>query len=281
MSPRIDTTAMILAAGLGTRLKALTQDKPKALVPLNGKPLLQHCIENLIANGFYHIVINVHHFGEQIIDFVTHNKFDAVIQISDERNQLMDTGGGIIQATPLFKDSKSVLVHNVDIISNVNLGEMSQQFLASGDDAWLLTQDRETNRKLLFDEENMLVGWMNKAEERFKWVDESMSALRQAQGPQLYYKEMAFSGLHFFRSDLFANFECKPQSVIDLYLGLAKTKRIISKPIQPNYWFDLGKPEQLQAAENYLITNPCHFEDFEGTDTLAFKSRYDMPSKSE
>ena len=272
------TTAMILAAGLGTRLKALTQDKPKALVELNGKPLLQHCIENLIANGFHHIVINVHHFGEQIIDFVEQNKFDADIEISDERDLLMDTGGGIVKATPLFKDSKAVLVHNVDIISNVNLGEMSRQFLESKDDAWLLTQDRETNRKLLFDDENRLVGWMNKAEQKFKWVHNE-SALRQAQGPSL--KEMAFSGLHLFRSDLFASFESKPQSVIDLYLYLAKTKRIISKPIQPDYWFDLGKPEQLRAAENYLITNPCHFEDFEGTDTLAFKARYDMPSKSE
>jgi NDP-sugar pyrophosphorylase family protein len=252
MSPRIETTAMILAAGLGTRLKALTQDKPKALVELNGKPLLQHCIENLIANGFYHIVINVHHFGEQIIDFVTQNKFDAVIQISDERDLLMDTGGGIVKATPLFKDSKAVLVHNVDIISNVNLGEMIQQFLDSKDDAWLLTQDRETNRKLLFCDDNQLVGWMNKAEQKFKWVHDSQSALRRAQGPSLNYKEMAFSGLHFFRSDLFAEFEIKPQSVIDLYLDLAKTNRIISKPIQPDYWFDLGKPEQLQAAENYL-----------------------------
>ena len=256
MSPRIDTTAMILAAGLGTRLGALTQDKPKALVALYGKPLLQHCIENLIANGFYHIVINVHHFGEQIIDFVTHNKFDAVIQISDERNQLMDTGGGIIQATPIFKDSKSVLVHNVDIISDVNLGELSRQFLNSGDDAWLLTQDRESNRKLLFDDDNQLVGWMNKAEQQYKWVHDSSTALRRAQGPSLYnYKEMAFSGLHLFRSDLFADFECKPQSVIDLYLYLAKTKRIISKPIQPDFWFDLGKPEQLQTAENYLNTH--------------------------
>ena len=252
MSPRIETSAMILAAGLGTRLKALTQDKPKALVELNGKPLLQHCIENLIANGFYHIVINVHHFGEQIIDFINQHQFDAVIQISDERDLLLDTGGGIVKATPLFKDSKAVLVHNVDIISNVNLGEMSQQFLNSRDDAWLLTQDRETNRKLLFDDVNMLIGWMNKAEQRFKWVDESKSALRRAQGPQLYYKEMAFSGLHFFRSNLFAEFEVKPQSVIDLYLNLAKTNRIISKPIQPDYWFDLGKPEQLQSAENYL-----------------------------
>ncbi|MCR5645884.1 MAG: nucleotidyltransferase family protein [Bacteroidales bacterium] len=249
-----DTTAMILAAGLGTRLKALTQDRPKALVPLNGKPLLQHCIENLIANGFHHIVINVHHFGEQIIDFVTHNKFDADIEISDERDLLMDTGGGIVKATPLFKNSKAVLVHNVDIISNVNLGEMCQQFIASRDDAWLLTQDRETNRKLLFDEENLLVGWMNKTEQQYKWVHDASMALRQAQGPLPFYREMAFSGLHFFRSDLFAEFEVKRSSVIDLYLYLAKTNRIISKPIQPDYWFDLGKPEQLEAAETYLNT---------------------------
>ena len=247
-----DTTAMILAAGLGTRLGALTQDRPKALVELNGKPLLQHCIENLIANGFHHIVINVHHFGEQIMDFVISHHFDAEIEISDERDLLMDTGGGIVKATPLFKESKVVLVHNVDIISDVNLYEMSQQFLDSEDDAWLLTQDRETNRKLLFDDENQLVGWMNKAEGQFKWVNESEAALRQAQGPSLSYKEMAFSGLHFFRSDLFAEFEVRRSSVIDLYLYLAKTNRIISKPIQPNYWFDLGKPEQLEASESYL-----------------------------
>jgi NDP-sugar pyrophosphorylase family protein len=249
-----DTTAMILAAGLGTRLKELTQDKPKALVELNGKPLLQHCIENLIANGFHHIVINVHHFGEQIIDFVKQNKFDADIEISDERDLLMDTGGGIVKATPLFEGSKAVLVHNVDIISNVNLGEMCQQFIDSKDDAWLLTQDRETNRKLLFDDDNQLVGWMNKSEQKFKWVHDSQSALRRAQGPSHYYKEMAFSGLHFFRSDLFAEFEVKRSSVIDLYLHLAKNNRIISKPIQPDYWFDLGKPEQLEAAENYINT---------------------------
>ena len=247
-----DTTAMILAAGLGTRLGALTQDRPKALVEFNGKPLLQHCIENLIANGFHHIVINVHHFGEQIINFVESHPFDADIEISDERDLLMDTGGGIVKATPLFKDSRAVLVHNVDIISDVNLGAMSQQFLDSGDDAWLLTQDRETNRKLLFNIENQLVGWMNKAEGQFKWVNESEAALRRAQGPSLSYKKMAFSGLHFFRSDLFAEFGCKPQSVIDLYLTLAKRNRIITKPIQPDYWFDLGKPEQLEAAESYL-----------------------------
>ena len=246
-----DITTMILAAGLGTRLKELTQDKPKALVPLNGKPLLQHCIENLIANGFHHIVINVHHFGEQIIDFMEQNKFDADIVISDERDLLMDTGGGIVKATPLFKGSKAVLVHNVDIISNVDLSEMSQQFLASGDDAWLLTQDRETNRKLLFDDENQLVGWTNKAEGIFKWVHPEKNGPSTGSGTCLY-QEMAFSGLHFFRSDLFAEFEVKRSSVIDLYLSLAKSNRIVSKPILPDYWFDMGKPEQLQAAEAYL-----------------------------
>ena len=247
-----DTTAMILAAGLGTRLGALTQDKPKALVELNGKPLLQHCIENLITNGFHHIVINVHHFGEQIIDFVKSHHFDAEIQISDERDLLMDTGGGIVKATPLFQKSKAVLVHNVDIISDVNLYELSQQFLASGDDAWLLTQDRETNRKLLFRNDNQLIGWRNKADGNFKWVYDSFGE----------YQEMAFSGLHFFRSDLFANFEVKRSSVIDLYLQLAKTNRIISKPIQPKFWFDLGKPEQLQLAEQQLKTNNMSQDSF-------------------
>ena len=244
-----DITAMVLAAGLGKRLQALTHDKPKALVEVNGKPLLQHSIEHLIDNGFYYIVINVHHFGEQIIDFVEHHHFDAEIQISDERDLLMDTGGGIIKATPFFKNSKAVLVHNVDIISDVNLYKLSQQFLDSKDDAWLLTQDRETNRKLLFDTENQLVGWMNKVEQRFKWVDDSESGVSTG---STTLNEMAFSGLHFFRSDLFVEFVCKPQSVIDLYLKLAKNNRIISKPIHPNYWFDLGKPEQVNAAENFL-----------------------------
>ena len=249
-----DTTAMILAAGLGTRLKSLTQDKPKALVQLNGKPLLQHCIEKLIDNGFHHIVINVHHFGEQIIDFVGSHRFDADIEISDERDLLMDTGGGIVKATPLFKGSKAVLVHNVDIISNVNLGEMRQQFIDSKDDAWLLTQDRETNRKLLFRDDQQLIGWCNKADGSFKWVFPEKDGPSTGSGT-CNYKEMAFSGLHLFRSDLFADFEVKPQSVIDLYLELAKKNRILSKPIQPDYWFDLGKPEQLQAAENYLKNN--------------------------
>ena len=237
-----DTTAMILAAGLGTRLKELTHDKPKALVEINGKPLLQYTIETLIANGFHHIVINVHHFGDQIIDFVNSHTFDAEIQISDERDLLMDTGGGIVKASPLFNNSKAVLIHNVDIISNVDLKSITQQFLDSGDDAWLLTQDRETTRKFLFDDKNQLVGWKNKVEGLYKWVNGSCAD----------YHEMAFSGMHLFRSDLFASFEEKRASVIDLYLELAQQNRIVSRPISPDFWFDLGKAEQLESIEKQL-----------------------------
>ena len=139
-----------------------------------------------------------------------------------------------------------VLVHNVDIISDVNLRDLSQQFIDSQDDAWLLTQDRETNRKLLFRDDSQLIGWRNKADGNFKWVYDSFGE----------FKEKAFSGIHLFRSDLFAEFEAKPQSVIDLYLKLAKAKRIISKPIMPDFWFDLGKPEQLKTAESYLKKEP-------------------------
>lgn len=246
-----DIIAMVLAAGLGTRLRALTQNHPKALVELNGKPLLQHCIENLIDNGIQHIVINVHHFGEQIIDFVAHHTFDAEVLVSDERKLLMDTGGGIVKASPLFTKAKAVLAHNVDIISDVNINELGRQFLDSDDDAWLLTQDRETSRKLLFNPDNQLVGWMNKPEQRYKWVDDSnLSVLTSPTTFNL--SEEAFSGIHFFRSDLFADFEVKPQSVIDLYLHLAQTKRIVSIPIHPTFWFDLGKPEQLDKAATFL-----------------------------
>lgn len=235
-------TAMILAAGLGTRLKELTHDKPKALVEINGKTLLQRTIETLIANGFERIIINVHHFGNQIIEFVKTHPFDAEILISDEQQQLMDTGGGIIQASPLFTDTEAVLIHNVDIISNVNLKSHYQRFVQSGDDAWLLTQDRETARKLLFNNENQLIGWKNKNTGQFKWVNNATEN----------YKERAFSGMHIFKPTLFADFEKKPVSVIDLYLNLAQRKQIISKEIQANLWFDLGKIEQLEEIKNKI-----------------------------
>lgn len=238
----MNRTAMILAAGLGTRLKELTANKPKALVEVAGKTLLQRNIENLIANGFHTIIVNIHHFGEQVIQFLDTHHFDASIYVSDERGLLMDTGGGLIQALPFFHDTPAVMVHNVDILSDVDLRQCYDGFIDSGDDACLLTQDRQTTRKLLFDSHGLLVGWRNLNEGSFKWVGE----------PKQQFKELAFSGMHIFKPSLFNSYPWQRYSVIDLYLQQAKNHLIRSVVIQPDFWFDIGKIEDFQNINDYF-----------------------------
>ena len=238
----MNSTAMLLAAGLGTRLKTLTQDRPKALVEVAGKPLLQHNIENLIRHGFDTIVVNIHHFGEQVIRFLEKQSFDATIYVSDERGALMDTGGGIVQALPFFHDTPAVLVHNVDILSDVPLRDLYTRFVASDDDAWLLTQDRDTSRKLLFDEQHLLIGWKQINENRYKWVN----------GPKDHYKELAFNGIHIFKPQLFADLPYQRYSIIDLYLQAAAQQPIRSVEIHPSYWFDLGKIEDFDTINHFM-----------------------------
>ena len=145
--------AMIFAAGLGSRLKPLTDTMPKALVPVAGCPMLEHVILKLKASGFTEIVINIHHFGEQIIDFLkTNNDFGLTIHISDERDRLLDTGGGIRKARLFFENSgEPFLVHNVDILSDMNLKELYDSHMQSGSVATLLASRRTTSRYLLFD----------------------------------------------------------------------------------------------------------------------------------
>lgn len=238
----MNKTAMLLAAGLGTRLKELTQDRPKALVEVAGKPLLQHNLENLIHHGFDTVVVNIHHYGEQVIQFLETHPFDAGIYLSDERGALMDTGGGIVQALPFFHDTPAVLVHNVDILSDVPLGSLYEHFLNSDDDAWLLTQDRDTSRKLLFDDQDLLIGWKQLKEGQFKWVD----------GMRTDYKELAFNGIHIFKPTLFADCPYQRHSIIDLYLQAATQHRIRSVEIHPDYWFDLGKIEDFDNIKHYF-----------------------------
>ena len=155
---------MIFAAGLGTRLKPLTDRIPKALVPVNGIPMLQHVILKLKQAGFTEIVINIHHFGEQIIDFLqAHQNFGITIHISDEREELLDTGGGIKKAIPFFSGNEPFLVHNVDILSDTDLKALYDYHQQSTNDATLLVSQRETSRYLLFDKDNArLCGWINK-----------------------------------------------------------------------------------------------------------------------
>ena len=242
-------TAFILAAGLGTRLKELTANKPKALVSINNMPLLEVLIEELIKQDFNHIVVNVHHFGEQIIDFVgdfsTSLRFgrnDVKIEISDERPLLMDTGGAILQALPYFAQSEAVLVHNVDVLTNIDLKGFYDDFCKSDDAAWLLTQERNSKRKLVFDVNDNFLGRFNNETNDY----DGKGALPNN------CKLLSFSGIHLFKPQYFKNFEVKPCYVFGLYQKIAENQRVTSKLIHPEYWFDLGTQEQLKNAEQWL-----------------------------
>ena len=149
--------AMILAAGLGTRLKPWTLEHPKALVPVDGIPMLERVILKLKSQGFDEIVVNVHHFAGQITDFLDSKDFGIKISISDERGGLLDTGGGLVHARHLL-EGEPFLVHNVDILSNADLSALMHFHESEGNDVTLLTSDRKSSRKLLFDEDGSLKG---------------------------------------------------------------------------------------------------------------------------
>lgn len=238
-------TAFILAAGLGTRLKELTSDKPKALVELNQKPLLEIVIDNLISQNFNHFVINIHHYGEKILDYFKTKKYENVsIEISDERDSLLDTGGAILKALPYFKDSEAVLIHNVDIITDIDFQSVYNDFTKSEDAAWLLTQDRNNKRKIVFDENDNYVGRMNLETNQYDGDKEFNDD----------FKLLSFSGLHFIKPEYFYDFELKKCYVFDLYKGISRNNNVRSKFIQPNYWFDLGTQEQLKEAATWLLS---------------------------
>lgn len=142
--------AIILAAGLGTRLKPLTDDRPKALVLLKGMTLLDRAIAYLTAQGIERIVVNIHHFGNQIADHISHGQYDVPVLISDERRLLKDTGGALVQALPLLSPDEDILIYNTDIVTDMLLSKLFSAHIASGNDATLLTSVRESTRQLAF-----------------------------------------------------------------------------------------------------------------------------------
>lgn len=235
--------AMILAAGLGTRLKPITDKLPKALVELNGKTLLEITVRNLIENDFRRIVINVHHFADKVKDFVNKNTFAADIFISDESDLLLDTGGGIKHAQKYFDDSP-VLVHNVDIISNLNLKEFYQFHLSDDALASLVVSNRESNRYLLFNDNNILCGWQDVKKEEKILVREDVKL-----------NQLAFSGIHILNPNLIESFP-KEQvfSIIKAYLKIAATEDIHAYVSNDLKWIDVGKVDSLERAE-LLIKN--------------------------
>lgn len=238
-------TAFILAAGLGTRLKELTSDKPKALVELNQKPLIEITIDNLISQSFNHFVINIHHFGDKIVNYFKTKKYENItIDISDERDFLLDTGGAILKALPYFIDSKAVLIHNVDIITDIDFQLVYDDFIKSDDSAWLLTQNRNNKRKLVFNGNDNYVGRLNVENNQYDGDIEISND----------FKLLSFSGLHLIKPGYFKDFELKKCYVFDLYKEIAKKNIVRSKMIRPNYWFDLGTQEQLKEAELWLLS---------------------------
>lgn len=257
---------MIFAAGMGTRLKPLTDVIPKALVPVNGKPLLQHTIERLTAAGCTDIVVNVHHHAGQIRNYLstTAHHWGARISISDESEALLDTGGAIRHALPLLRDSERFVIHNCDILSNVNLAS----FWQAGDkaDATLLVSERDTQRYLIFDDDMRLVGWTNvKTGE----VKSPFPAVHQAFNPDYLatevpynfatapavphmYRLLAFSGIHQMTT-AFAEemLSWKDKfSIIDYYLAKCATHDIRGY-VQPGLsLLDVGKLDTLSKASS-------------------------------
>ena len=239
--------AMIFAAGLGTRLKPLTDHLPKALVPVAGKPMLEHVILKLKAAGFTEIVINILLFGEQIIGFLQANQhFGLTIHISDEREQLLDTGGGIQKASTFFQGNEPFLVHNVDILSDTDLKTLYDYHVQSGNDATLLASQRKTSRYLLFDDTDRLCGWINKDTRQTKPEGFVYDPER--------YRAYAFSGIHVISPTLFPYFQgwSGKFSIMDFYLQNCQEARIGGCLTDTLQLIDIGKPETLIQAEEFL-----------------------------
>ncbi|HNW69792.1 MAG TPA: nucleotidyltransferase family protein [Bacteroidales bacterium] len=231
--------AMILAAGLGTRLGTLTEKMPKALVNVNRKPMLEHVIEYLKSYGVNEIIVNVHHFGDQVIDFLQKkNNFDMRIEISDERDMLLDTGGGLMKASWFFDDGKPFLVHNVDVLSKTDLNKLEKYHTLNKELATLVVKKRETARYFLIDKSQVLCGWRNKksGEEIIVRYSEKLS-------------EVGFSGIQLINPEVFEL--CKKTgkfSLTALYLELAEEHKIVAYN-DSALWFDMGRPENIVEAE--------------------------------
>lgn len=242
--------AMIFAAGLGTRLRPLTDHTPKALVCVAGRPMLEHVILKLKAEGFTEIVINIHHFGQQIIDFLEANRhFGLNIHISDERDQLLDTGGGIRKASMFFQGNEPFLVHNVDILSNMDLKALYQHHLDEKNDATLLVSERVTTRYLMFDDTGRLQGWLNT-----KTGETKPEGFIYRPGQ---YKEYAFSGIHVLSPSIFHYMKghwTGKFSIMDFYLQNCH-KAMLKSCFSPDLrLIDIGKSDTLAQAERFINT---------------------------
>jgi NDP-sugar pyrophosphorylase family protein len=236
--------AFILAAGLGTRLKPLTDNKPKALVEINGTPLIELIINRLIRFGFNQIIVNVHHFADDIIKFLNEkNNFGIEIVISNEKDLLLDTGGGLKKTAWFFDDEKPFLVHNVDILSNIDLSVLYSSQNSLNSMITIAVQTRNSSRYFLFDEEKSLCGWRNEKSDETKITRDPIGKLTP----------FAFSGIHVIDPEVFNLMpDQKVFSIVDFYLALASKHRITYFDHSGSIFLDLGKKENLIRAEESI-----------------------------
>lgn len=235
--------AMIFAAGLGTRLRPLTDTMPKALVPVDGKPLLHHLLTKLQQSGFTHVVVNVHHHAEQIKEYIATHNYDMKIDISDESEMLLDTGGGLRKAATLLAGDDPILVHNVDILSNLDLHKL----MASHTPERLSTvvvSNRKTSRYLLFDDNNYMRGWTNITSGEVKPQNLDTTGLHQT----------AFAGIHVVSPRIFELMQAYPEkfSIIDFYLQALQGNDIVGYTPHDFAMLDVGKVDVLSAAEEFI-----------------------------
>lgn len=245
---------MVLAAGLGTRLKPLTDTMPKALVPVGGVPLIDLTVRRLMAQGYDRFVVNIHHFAQQIVNHVAAQDYAPLVHFSDESECLLETGGGLKRAQQLFRDDEPILIHNVDILDNVDYGWFARQ-QAADEDAVLLVSRRNTKRYLLFDNAMRLMGWKNVETGEVKSPYEYVRRTGLSQhGEEL--NMFAFSGIHSFSPRLFRLMDRFPDrfSIIDFYLSTCHRAHIYGCLASNLQVLDVGKLDSLSAAEAFLKT---------------------------
>jgi NDP-sugar pyrophosphorylase family protein len=236
--------AMILAAGVGSRLRPLTDTCPKALVDINGVPLLEIVLRRLINAGCNEIVINVFHLAEMIVDFLrAKNNFGIRIEISRE-TELLDTGGGLKKVANFFDDGRPFLVHNVDVLSNIDLNKMYRFHIENAGLATLAVQDRITGRYFLFDQKHALHGWESVKENRVEW----------AGTPLVNFQRLAFNGIHVIAPEIFPRMREEGSfSIIQTYLRLAgEGEKILAFRMHGYYWRDLGRLEKLEETRREM-----------------------------
>jgi mannose-1-phosphate guanylyltransferase len=237
--------AMILAAGLGTRLRPLTSDRPKALVEIGGRSLLEITLSRLRAFGVAEVIVNVHHFADVVVDYLkANNNFGMPIEVSREE-ELLDTGGGLKKAAWFFLEDSSGLdepfvLHNVDVISTIDLERMRQSHIERGALATLAVQERKTSRYLLFDEQHSLCGRRTGGDQASKLVC-----------PAKQVEALGFAGIHIISPRIFRMLtEEGAFSIIDSYLRLAaQGEKILAFRADKYDWRDLGRPENVAQAE--------------------------------